>query len=136
MIKQVIKLIDYDWKVYVYYNISKENINEIVNILNKYDFPKSYISSAYAILSKNKLNQGFTYSNFNKHISIIGITNTTKTKQFINSFVHEIHHLVSHICSIYNLDSTSEEVCYIAGNIAEVMYEKSNKLFCDCCKNH
>lgn len=136
MIKQVINIPDYDWKVYVYYNISYDDKDEIIDKLYKYNFPKTYISSAYTILSNNKLNQGFTFSNTNNKTSIIGITNTTNASQFINTFIHEIHHTVSHISITYDLNPTSEEVCYIAGSLAETMYDKCNTLLCDCCRHN
>lgn len=135
MIKQVIDIKEYNWKVYVYYNVSKEDDLELENCITKLKLPTRYITEAYTMLYNNIPNCGFTYSNIATNKSIIAITKTTNATQFVNSFVHEVFHLVNHIASKYDISFDSEEVCYIAGNLSQQMFERCHTLMCDCCRN-
>lgn len=135
MIKQKINLKRRDWTIYVYYNLTSKHLEDIINVLHKSNFPSSYITSAYTILSENKFNSGFTYSNVRNKTSVVGITHTTNASEFINSFVHEISHVSNHIATTYNIDTNSEEICYISGDIAQEMFKCCHSLMCDCCRS-
>ena len=135
MIKQEFIIDKYFWKVYVYYDVNDSNIEEIMYKLHKIHLPKSYITSAYTILEENKVNYGFTFTNNKDKTSIIVITKTSNASQFLNSFSHEIFHLVNHIARHYNISFDSEEVCYLSGTIAQKMFQKCHHLLCDECRN-
>lgn len=134
MIKQEFIVTRRYWKVYVYYNVTRKDIDEVIEQLVKIKLPKSYITGAYTTLKSNKLNQGLTESNIQLRTSVVVITKTSNASQFINSFVHEIAHLSNHIAVAYNLNLNEEEVCYISGDIAQEMYKTCHNLMCDCCR--
>lgn len=69
-----------------------------------------------------KKNTGFTYTDFNKHKTIIGISKTTSQEQFLNTIVHEAKHAQSHICKFYNIQENSEEAVYLIGYIIQRMH--------------
>lgn len=123
------------WKVYVYYNVSKRNINEILDKLENLNFPDSYVTSAYTMLNNNKLNSGRTFSNIRNKVSVVIIGKTSNATEFVNSFVHEIAHLSNHIARAYNLNLDNEEVCYLSGDIAQEMFKYCHRLMCDCCRD-
>ena len=124
------------WKVYVYYNVTSKDITKIITRLYEIGFPRSYITSAYATLNSNELNQGLTQTNNRRKTSVIVFTKTSNAGQFVNSFVHEIGHLSNHIARTYNLDLNGEEVQYIAGDIAQEMFKQCHTLICDGCRKH
>ena len=66
---------------------------------------------------------GFTYTDFNKKKSIVGISLTTSEEQFFNTLAHEIKHVQSHICKYYNVEESSEDAAYLIGYIAQRMYK-------------
>lgn len=68
-------------------------------------------------------NTGFTYTDFNKRKSIVGISDTTSQEQFFNTLTHEVKHLQSHICKYYNVDEDSEEAAYLTGYIVQQMHK-------------
>lgn len=70
-----------------------------------------------------KYNTGFTHTDFTKRRSIVTISPTTSEEQFLNTVVHEIKHLQSHICRYYNVDEDSEEAAYLIGYIAQKMHK-------------
>lgn len=135
MIKQKFKLEKYSWKVYVYYDATKDDIEEVVANIKNIHLPNSYIKSAYTILDRGSLNKGLTFTNSREQSTVIVITKTTSASQFVNSFFHEIYHLVNHIAQVYRIDYNSEEVCYLAGHIAQIMHRQCNHLMCECCHN-
>ena len=47
-----------------------------------------------------------------------------------NSLVHELHHLVAHICEGSNVDLSSEEACYLAGGLAQLIHNDAAPLLC------
>ena len=69
-----------------------------------------------------ELNTGFTHSNFHKKQSIIAISPTSSKAQFMNTVLHEIKHLQSHICKYYKVAEDSEDAAYLTGYIAQKIY--------------
>lgn len=134
MIKQRIIVNRRYWRVYVYYDVSSEDTNEIVNKMTEINLPSEYSTSAYTILKKDKLNCGLTYSNTQNQTSVVIIGKTNNASEFVNSFVHEIAHLTNHIARAYKLNLNTEEVCYIAGDISQQMFKVCHTLMCDCCR--
>ena len=65
---------------------------------------------------------GFTYTDFDKRKSIVGISLTTSNEQFFNTLVHEAKHVQSHICMYYNVKEDSEAAAYLIGYIAQQIY--------------
>lgn len=51
-----------------------------------------------------------------------------------DTLVHELHHLVAHICEGSNVDLSSEEACYLAGGLAQLIHNDAAPLLCDCCR--
>ena len=66
---------------------------------------------------------GFTYTDFDKKKSIVGISLTTSQEQFFNTLVHEAKHVQSHICMYYNVAEDSEAAAYLIGYIIQKMYK-------------
>ena len=69
-----------------------------------------------------EMDTGFTYTDFDRKKSIVGISLTTSNEQFFNTLVHEAKHVQSHICMYYNVAEDSEAAAYLSGFIAQKMY--------------
>lgn len=69
-----------------------------------------------------ELNSGFTHTNFNDKLSIVGIGKATSKKQFFNTIIHEIKHLQSHICKYYKVPEDGEPAAYLTGYIASKIF--------------
>ena len=67
-------------------------------------------------------NTGFTYTDFDKRKTIIGISKATSQEQFLNTIVHEAKHAQSHICRYYNVKEDSEGSAYLIGFIIQNMH--------------
>ena len=77
-------------------------------------------------------NSGFTHTNFNKRLSIVGIGKADSKKQFLNTIVHEAKHIQSHICMYYDVTEDSEDAAYLIGYIVMKMYDGFAELLCPC----
>ena len=122
MIKQYIELGNAEWHIYVYYNVNRYNIKDVIDTLQSLGCPRRDILKSTRILSTG-LNTGMTYSNTNMKISLVCIGRYNSKEQLLNTVVHEAKHVQSHICSYYNIDEDSEQAAYLIGYIAQKMYK-------------
>lgn len=121
MTKQSIKYEQYNWDIIVYYNVNKSNEEDIINKLLDLNCTAQIINEVKLLITK--LNKGFTYSNTNKHISFVCITDTTSKREFINSIAHEVKHIMENICEEYNIPLKGEPSAYMIGEIVMNMFD-------------
>ena len=122
MKRQTIYIPEYQWGIYVYYDTTPKDAEEVLEKL--YDLGCSENS---ILITRNQLlggdyNNGFTYSNRALKQSVVSLGRASEFAQFLNSFVHELHHLVTHIGVTVGLDLEGEDICYLTGDIAQKMY--------------
>lgn len=135
MIRQTIYLERaHGWKVTAFYAVTHYEVEEIMQALTSAGADESSLDRAYENLSSGNLNTGLCYSGNGE--SVLVISCVTSPAQFLNSLVHELHHLASHIASALGYDQKGEEVCYIGGETAEQMYPVASKSLCEHCRNH
>lgn len=65
---------------------------------------------------------GFTYTDFKRKQSIVGIGKSTSNSQLLNTITHEAKHVQSHICKYYNIKEDGEDAAYLIGYIVQQMY--------------
>lgn len=122
------------WKVTCYYAVTHYEVDEILRTLAEAGADDKSLDRAYKNLSSGNLNTGLCYSGNGE--SVLVISCASSPAQFLNSLVHELHHLASHIASALGYDQKGEEACYIAGETAERMYPVANKFLCEHCRKH
>ena len=66
---------------------------------------------------------GFTYTDYYKRRSIVGISPTTSQEQLLNTIVHEAKHVQSHICKYYDVKEDSEDAAYLIGYLVQQMHK-------------
>lgn len=124
----------YGWKVTCFYAVTHYEVDEILHSLAEAGADDESLERAYENLSSGNLNTGLCYSGDGE--SVLVISCASSPAQFLNSLVHELHHLASHIASALGYDQKGEETCYIAGETAERMYKVANKFLCEHCRKH
>lgn len=135
MIRQIIHLERAGgWKVTCYYAVTHYEVEEILQTMERAGADDKSLNRAYENLSSGNLNTGLCYSGDGE--SVLVISCASSPAQFLNSLVHELHHLASHIASALGYDQKGEEACYIAGETAERMYKVANKFLCEHCRKH
>lgn len=89
-------------------------------------------SRAYRNISQGHKDTGLCFSNPKTRTSIIIISKTSSPRQALNSISHEIAHCCQHISNTLHIDPYSEDLAYLAGDIAMALYPKIRHLICDC----
>ena len=122
MKRQTIYIPEYDWIVHVYYDTTPYNTEELLGKLYQMGCSENSILITRNQLLGGDYNNGFTYSNRALKQSVVSLGRSSSFAQFLNSFVHELHHLSTHIAQSYNIPLDGEDVCYLSGSIAQKMY--------------
>lgn len=122
MKRQRIHIPEYEWIVDIYYDSTPKDANEIIRKIAALGCSREGILKTYEQLSSGILNNGFTYTNRVLKRSVMSLGRASSFAQFLNSFVHELHHLVTHIGTTEGLDLQGEDICYLSGSIAQRMY--------------
>lgn len=136
MIRQRLYIDKYDWNVYCYYAVDAYYVDEIAERLIEVGCNGTLLERAVRNMSSGTLNNGLTYSNLQTRESVMVIALTSNASQFLNSLVHELRHLINNICEVWGIEQDSEESCYLAGDVAQMMFGKVRRLMCDHCRRH
>lgn len=131
MIRQDIYLDKEDWQIIAYYAVTHFEVDEIMRTLQEAGCRGKNLEIAYENLSLGKPNMGLCFSR--DGVSVLVVSVASSKSQFLNSLVHEIYHSATHIAKDLGYDLTGEDVCYLAGEIAEKMYPVVGKYLCQCC---
>lgn len=132
MLRQEFYIEDYDWNVYVYYDTTYDDADEIMDCLYNIGCGGDVAKRAFQNLSQGKKNTGLTFSKNGN--SCIVLSRATDEANFCHTVMHEIYHLTNHIAKEYRLDVNNEPCAYLAGDIAAIMLPYSSKFIRNCCK--
>lgn len=83
-------------------------------------------------MEQNDLNTGFTYSNKGVRETLMVVGKASSNAEYINSITHELRHLCDDIASVTNMQTSGEEVAYLAGDIAGQLADVIQVLVCNC----
>lgn len=135
MIQHSFYIDKYDWFVHSFFAVTHYDTEKIMDRLCQIGCDERSLRRAYKNLSSGKLNTGLTYSNNRSRASVVVIALTSSAHEFVNSFVHETDHLCRHIGKYMGMSPNEEEVSYLCGDVAELMFKKCHHLLCDRCRD-
>lgn len=130
MIRQSFNLDRYDWHITVFYAVHGYFVDEIMKELERIGIGEKRAKKARKMLSNDKINTGLTYVNNGEAVSVIG--KASSADEYADSLQHEIMHLAIYIGKAEGLKLDGEEVCYMGGEIARKMWQKSKMLTSEC----
>lgn len=134
MIRQGFSIGKRDWYVMAYYDVADgADLYDVYEALLAGGCPKSKADKACDVLSE--LNTGYTYTNFDDHLSLLFMSRTTSAEQMFDSIVHEMKHLVEHISSYYGLDPKEELSAYLQGEVGRLMFPAASLAMCPRCRH-
>ena len=87
------------------------------------------------IMDSDKLNCGFTFANPDLRRAVVVIGPSSSSKEFLNTTVHEIHHLAVAIADSLGYDLEGETPAYLAGDSALALAETVCELGCPHCSD-
>lgn len=123
-----------NWVCNFYFAIERYYIDEILISLKKIGASLNARSRIRDKMLKDEVNGGFTYSNTSRRESVIVIGKTSNGAEFMNSFTHELRHLVDDIAKADNINTRGENVAYLTGDITKEVSDIVCKLSCNECR--
>ena len=100
-----------------------------------YDFGASVaiMRQAWGLMESGGNNTGFTFTNPVERLAIVAIGPTTSGAEFLDTLVHEVHHLAVAIASELGIDLESESPAYLSGDSARDLADVICRLGCSAC---
>lgn len=135
MIVQDFYLKRYKWHVRVYYAVHRYWARDILNDLRSIGCYGNQLRKAWNSLRAGELNTGITYSNFDRRETLMVISLTSTPAEFLNSWVHEMQHLCRHVVQAFGMDPYGEEAAYLAGDVAQKMFNTAKMFLCEHCRD-
>lgn len=134
MIQQGFSVGDRDWYVMCAYDIrTSSDLKEVRRTLLSAGCDEYKADEALSVLQM--WNNGYTFTNFTDHLTIVCISKTTSAEQMYDSLQHELKHVTEHLSEYYGLDKSGETAAYLQGEIARMMFPAAAMLICPNC-NH
>lgn len=130
MIRQSFRLSRWNWEVTIYYAVHGYFVDEILSELEDMGIGGRKLAKARKNLESGNVNQGLTYVNKGRALSVIGLASSAD--QYADSIQHEVMHLALYIGKREGLNPFGEDVCYMGGEIARKMWPKSKMLTSEC----
>ena len=132
MIRQDVYLERWDWYVIVYYAVDTYYMDEILEELEMIGC--TYADEIEEDLTQHPYNNGLTYSNLRRRVSLVVIGLTETPDEFQNTYDHEKGHLAMHIAEEDRMDVFGEEFQYLAGEIGKQTFPIAKRFMCEHCR--
>lgn len=124
----------YDWMVTAFFDASAEDADEILSELWHFRCPERTMARVEDNLLRDRMDTGFTYSNRLIRCSVMTVGRASHPREFLNSYVHELRHLVDDIAFTSHLPMRGEGVGYLTGELSWEFWNEIHDFL--CCKCH
>lgn len=125
---------EYGWTVRMYFAVTGYHTDDILESLDIIDCPKTIMQRVAEKMADRKLDTGFTYSNKRMRRSVMVVGLTSSPAEFLNSFEHELRHLVDDIADECGLPMKGEQVAYLTGDINTELWGEIHDFICCHCR--
>lgn len=132
MIERKVYIERYDWTLCAYYAVTDYHTEHILTDLQRIDCPEELQQRVEGNLRRKTMDSGFTYSNKRLRETVMVIGLHSSPPEFLNSFEHELRHLIDDICSATGIRHEGEEVAYLTGDINGLLAMDVAMFLCDC----
>lgn len=122
MIRCRLRVERYGWTVWAYFAKTTYYADEIMENLKRIGVRGEDVHTAYRNMTCNAVDTGLTYSNYMTRESVMVVGMASWPGEFLNSFVHELGHLVAQMAEALGIDHMGEEKQYLAGGLALRMW--------------
>lgn len=137
MVERKIYIQRYDWMLNAYYAVTEYHTDHILADLQRIKCPPKVQQRVEENLRRKTMDSGFTYSNKRRRETVMVIGLHSSPPEFLNSFEHELRHLIDDICSATGIRHEGEEVAYLTGDINALMAKDVAMFLCVCsCQRH
>ena len=125
----------YIGKWHVGFLFSEDDYDDELVLTRLYDIdaPIYIMQEVNRLMDSCAANCGFTYTNPEMFEALIVVGPTTSGEEFVDTLVHEVHHLAVAIADSLDIDLESETPAYIAGDSAKELAGVVCSLGCERC---
>lgn len=121
------------WYVEFYFATEGYDVDTLLDRLYDFAAPYSVLKQSMELMESGNMNTGFTFCNpYDKRI-LVAIGPSDSGSEFLNTLVHEIHHVAVAIAEGVGVDLESEIPAYIAGDSAFALAKVICEFGCDGC---
>ena len=122
------------WIVEFYFATDGYDVDELLDRMYDFGASVSTMRQAMELMESGRMNTGFTFVNPNDYVAIIAIGPSDDGAEFIDSLVHEVHHLSVAIAKGLGVDLEGETPAYISGDSARELAQTICELGCRRCQ--
>lgn len=123
------------WHVEFYFCPDGFDIDTLLERMNDFGSTSSVMRRALSLMEADKPNTGFSFFNPEEHLAIVAVGPTSDGAEFLDTLVHELHHLAVAIATGLGIDLDGEGPAYISGDSARALADTICNLGCSHC-NH
>ena len=122
------------WLVVFLFADDDYNAYEVLRVLREAGATDDILDQAEETIVCER-NCGFTYADGHNHLAVVFIGPTSSGDEFINTLVHEVHHLAVAIADGLGVNLRSESPAYIAGDTARALAKTICLMGCGRCND-
>ena len=119
-----------DWGIVLCYDYDYMDFDRIWAIIRAAGLTDEKAQAAMSVLSQT--DTGMTLTSFGDMMSFLFISQSSSDEEWFNTLLHELKHVVEHICEFYRVDQKSEPAAYLQGEIGRQMFPLIIQKMCDC----
>ena len=121
---------------YVRFAFAQEHYDErekILGLLEELDATPYILWRVERIMSEDAVDTGFTFTVPEDRVALVVTGPSSSGAEFIDTFVHEVHHLAVAVAKGLGYDLDSEGPAYLAGDAARAFADVVCRLGCEHC---
>lgn len=123
----------YDWEVAAFFDVGSEDVDAVLGELRGMSCPDHTMARVVRNLEKDEMDTGFTYSNRVARCSVMTVGHASSPAEFLNSYTHELRHLVDDIAFTSHLPMRGEGVGYLTGELSWEFWNEIHRFLCCKC---
>lgn len=123
------------WEVDFMFAPKRFDVEEISECLYAAGASKLVLEQAEDLMWMCEYNCGFTFANPYKLRAVVVIGPTTSGDEFLDTFVHEVHHLAVAVADNLGFDLDDEGPAYLSGDTARELAGVVCELGCRRCRH-
>lgn len=121
------------WVVDFLFFVDKYDVEGVLACLWDCGATRGILMQAEDLMKTCEANCGFTFANPELFRAVVVVGPTSSSDEFIDTLVHEIHHLAVAIASELGIDLEGETPAYISGDFARALASTICELGCPHC---
>lgn len=134
MTRQKIRYTKYGWDINVFYDVDNTDTYSVVSALKDIGCRGENLYRSISAVESCAKNGGLTFANLKTREMVVMITKTTSPAEFLDTMVHELHHMSEFIAREAGIPYTGEPISYIEGDLALLMHKGAGELLCPHCR--